>query len=64
MSATREGSDCSTGKVQWTRDGAKEARDRAKRQGRRVRDYHCERCGLWHLGHTKRSDKKRAVLGR
>lgn len=64
MTATREGSDCPTTKVQYTREGAKEARDRAKRQGRKVRDYRCERCGTYHLGHTRRSDKRRAVTGR
>lgn len=64
MTATREGSDCPTTKVQWTKEGAKEARDRGKRRNRKVRAYPCEQCGLWHLGHARRSDKRREMLGR
>lgn len=62
--ARREGSDCVTGKSQYTRVGAKEARDHGKMVGRNVRPYHCEHCGLYHLGHRRRSDKRREVLGR
>lgn len=48
-------SDCPSGKIQYTKDGA---RDALRSLGPRFRSYRCEMCGTIHVGHRRRADKK------
>lgn len=58
------GSDCPTGKEQFTRDGARErARSWHARGDAAMRHYRCLVCGCFHIGHRRRADKRRAVEG-
>lgn len=56
------GSDCPTGKEQYTKEGAREERDRCKARGDpTMKAYHCPMCGCHHVGHRRRADRKQAV---
>ena len=49
------GSDCPTGKRQFTPAGAREARDAWRARGdRHMTAYRCELCGCHHVGHRNR----------
>lgn len=49
------GSDCPTGKVQYTAAGARDARGGHRARGdRAIKCYRCPICGCFHLGHTNR----------
>lgn len=62
MVALRDtGSDCPTGKVQYTAEGAREVRDALRRQGDNPKKYRCPLCGTFHVGHqaSKKARRRR-----
>ena len=60
------GSDCPTGKEQFTAAGARERRSWWRARGDRgMQAYRCEHCGTYHLGHRRggRRERLRARAG-
>lgn len=56
-----EGSDCPSGKAQYTKEGARAERDRLRAEDPTIKVYRCQQCDCFHLGHTRREDKRRAL---
>lgn len=51
----KEGSDCPSGKEQFTRDGAQERAALWRARGERnMRFYRCDMCDTYHVGHNAR----------
>lgn len=59
------GSDCPSGKVQYTKAAARERARWERAHGHHgVQDYRCDLCGTHHVGNRRRSDKKSTMQRR
>lgn len=62
---TVDGSDCPSGKEQFTADGARAKVKAMRAQGfRNVRKYRCMLCSSLHVGNKRRADKKNDIQRR
>jgi hypothetical protein len=52
------GSDCPTGKQQFTREAAEESARAARARGWPMTRYRCRWCECWHLGNPRNNNSK------
>jgi hypothetical protein len=67
VASPNAGSDCPTGKVQYTRAGARSARDSMRThhgdaEGLKV--FHCQLCDCWHIGNKQSRARRKATVRR